>query len=115
MGAHKKVHIRQISKNENVAKRWQQRHGRKPEEEDVEAMFQEFIPLQIGCLAQYADLIPGTLGAVAEFRRRGAHQLQEPITATLLVFSPPIVAFADFCDCASRGPDSDGLRGSAPR
>src|SRR6266567_1272680 len=57
MGAHKKVHIRQISKNENVAKRWQQRHGRKPNEEDIEAMFQ--------------DLIPGTLGAVAEFRRRG--------------------------------------------
>ena len=71
MGAHKKVHIRQISKNENVAKRWQQRHGRKPDEDDVEAMFREFIPLQLGCLAQYADLIPGTLGAVAEFRRRG--------------------------------------------
>ncbi len=71
MGAHKKVHIRQISKNESVAKRWQQRHGRKPEEEDIEAMFQEFIPLQLGCLAQYAELIPGTLEAVAEFRRRG--------------------------------------------
>jgi len=70
MGAHKKVHIRQISKNENVAKRWQQRHGRKPNEEDIEAMFQEFIPLQLGCLTQYADLIPGTLEAVAEFRRR---------------------------------------------
>ena len=32
MGAHKKVHIRQISKNENVAKRWEQKHGRKPNE-----------------------------------------------------------------------------------
>lgn len=71
MGAHKKVHIRQISKNENVAKRWEQQHGRKPNEGDVEAMFKDFIPLQLQCLDQYADLIPGTLEAVAEFRRAG--------------------------------------------
>lgn len=71
MGAHKKVHIRQITKNEAVAKRWEQKHGRKPGEDDVEAMFKDFVPLQLQCLAQYADLIPGTLEAVAEFRRRG--------------------------------------------
>lgn len=71
MGAHKKVHIRQITRNENVAGRWEQKHGRKPDEADVDAMFQEFIPLQLQCLARYADLIPGTLEAVAEFRRRG--------------------------------------------
>ncbi len=71
MGAHKKVHIRQISKDEAVAARWEKKHGRKPNEADVEAMFKDFIPLQLQCLAQYADLIPGTLEAVAEFRRRG--------------------------------------------
>jgi phosphonoacetaldehyde hydrolase len=71
MGAHKQVHIRQISKNENVARRWQQKHGRQPNETDVDAMFKDFIPLQLQCLAQYADLIPGTLEAVADFRRRG--------------------------------------------
>ena len=71
MGAHKRVHIRQITKNESVAKRWEQKYGRKPNEDDVEAMFKDFIPLQLQCLAQYSDLIPGTLEAVAEFRRRG--------------------------------------------
>jgi phosphonoacetaldehyde hydrolase len=71
MGAHKKVHIRQIAKSESVTRRWEQRHGRKPGETDVEAMFKEFVPLQLQCLAQYADLIPGTLDAVADFRRRG--------------------------------------------
>ena len=40
-------------------------------EQDVEAMFKDFIPLQLQCLADYADLIPGTLEAVADFRRRG--------------------------------------------
>ena len=34
-------------------------------------MFQEFVPLQLDCLADYADLIPGTLEAVADFRARG--------------------------------------------
>jgi len=71
MGAHKKVHIRSIAKNENVAKRWAQKHGRQPNEDDIEAMFRDFIPRQLACLAQYADLIPGTLETVAEFRRRG--------------------------------------------
>jgi len=71
MGAHKKVHIEQISRMGRVARRWEQVHGRRPVEEDVDAMFAEFVPLQLACLADYADLIPGTLEAVAEFRRRG--------------------------------------------
>lgn len=71
MGAHKKVHIRTIAENESVAQRWEEVHGRKPNECDVEEMFREFIPLQLACLADYAELIPGTLETVAECRRRG--------------------------------------------
>lgn len=71
MGAHKKVHIRKISQLETVHDRWQQAHGRPPNEDDVEAMFQDFVPLQMDVLADYADLIPGTLDAVQEFRARG--------------------------------------------
>ncbi|GMR22448.1 MAG: phosphonoacetaldehyde hydrolase [Acidobacteriota bacterium] len=71
MGAHKKVHIRELSLAEDVAARWQEVHGRKPSEDDVEAMFQDFVPLQLECLADYADLIPGTVEAVARFRKRG--------------------------------------------
>lgn len=33
-------------------------------------MFADFIPLQLACLARYADLIPGTVQTVAQFRRR---------------------------------------------
>ncbi len=71
MGAHKKVHIRKISQLPEVNQRWQAALGRQPNEEDIEGMFQEFIPLQLACLADYADLIPGTLEAVADFRKRG--------------------------------------------
>jgi phosphonoacetaldehyde hydrolase len=71
MGAHKKVHIRQISRNETVAKKWQEVHGRTPREEDVEKMFTDFVPLQCDCLANYAELIPGTVDTVAEIGKRG--------------------------------------------
>jgi phosphonoacetaldehyde hydrolase len=71
MGAHKKVHIRQISQIDAVRERWQDAHNRPPNEDDIEAMFQEFIPLQLDCLADYADLIPGALEAVQDFRDRG--------------------------------------------
>ncbi len=71
MGAHKKVHIRKISQIEAVRDRWQEVHGRYPNESDVEAMFAEFIPRQLEVLADYADLIPGTTDAVAEFRKMG--------------------------------------------
>jgi phosphonoacetaldehyde hydrolase len=71
MGAHKKVHIRKITEIDAVRERWQTAHGRLPSEADVETMFQKFVPLQLDCLANYADLIPGTLEAVADFRCRG--------------------------------------------
>jgi phosphonoacetaldehyde hydrolase len=71
MGAHKKVHIRMISQMASVQKMWEEVHGRRPAEEDVEAMFEDFVPLQLRCLADYADLIPGTIEAIADFRRRG--------------------------------------------
>ncbi|HXX82411.1 MAG TPA: phosphonoacetaldehyde hydrolase [Casimicrobiaceae bacterium] len=72
MGAHKKVHIQKISQLESVRRRWQDAHGRAPNEADVDAMFADFVPLQLACLSQYSTLIPGTLEVVAELRRRGA-------------------------------------------
>jgi phosphonoacetaldehyde hydrolase len=71
MGAHKKVHIRKISKIPRVAAAWESACGRACTEQDVEAMFEDFVPLQLDCLTDYADLIPGTLEAVEKFRARG--------------------------------------------
>ncbi len=71
MGAHKKVHIRKISQIESVHQRWEETYNQPPQESDIDAMFEAFVPLQLSCLAEYADLIPGTLETVAEFRKRG--------------------------------------------
>ncbi|HOH30838.1 MAG TPA: phosphonoacetaldehyde hydrolase [Candidatus Hydrogenedentes bacterium] len=71
MGAHKRVHIQQISQQDGVRERWAAAHGKPPTEEDVDRMFTEFVPAQLKVLAEYADLIPGTLQACANFRLRG--------------------------------------------
>jgi phosphonoacetaldehyde hydrolase len=71
MGAHKRVHIQRITEIEAVRQRWQKAHGKPPGDADVEAMFQAFIPLQLACLSQYSQLIPGTLEAIKAMRGRG--------------------------------------------
>ncbi|MBI3373292.1 MAG: phosphonoacetaldehyde hydrolase [Betaproteobacteria bacterium] len=71
MGAHKRVHIQRISELDSVRRRWQETHARPPNDNDVSAMFAEFVPLQLECLSRYSALIPGTLEAIAELRSRG--------------------------------------------
>jgi phosphonoacetaldehyde hydrolase len=71
MGAHKRVHILQISQSDAVRKRWTEVHGAPPTEADVDKMFEAFIPAQLKVLGDYADLVPGCLEAIADFRSRG--------------------------------------------
>jgi len=71
MGLHKRDHIQAISRMEEVAALWQEVHGRPVTEADVDEMFADFQPLQLQCLADYADLIPGTLETVAALREQG--------------------------------------------
>ncbi|OGL30210.1 MAG: phosphonoacetaldehyde hydrolase [Candidatus Rokubacteria bacterium RIFCSPLOWO2_12_FULL_73_47] len=70
MGAHKRVHIQQVTELDAVRARWQARHGRPPGEADVDRMFADFVPLQLECLSEYSTLIPGTLEVVAALRAR---------------------------------------------
>lgn len=71
MGAHKRVHIQQISRIDSVRRRWLEKHGAEPTENDVDRMFADFVPLQLACLSDYSKLIPGTLEVIGECRRRG--------------------------------------------
>jgi phosphonoacetaldehyde hydrolase len=71
MGAHKKVHIQRITQLDSVRRRWREAHDRLPDEDDVAAMFEDFVPLQLECLSSYSALIPGTLDVVAALRRKG--------------------------------------------
>jgi phosphonoacetaldehyde hydrolase len=71
MGLHKREHIKAISQQGEVAIRWQQVHGKPVTEQDIDEMFADFQPLQMQCLADYADLIPGTLDTIAALRLQG--------------------------------------------
>jgi phosphonoacetaldehyde hydrolase len=71
MGAHKRVHIQRITELPAVRERWTKAHGKPPGDGDVEAMFTDFVPLQLACLSDYSQLIPGTLDAVKAMRGRG--------------------------------------------
>jgi phosphonoacetaldehyde hydrolase len=71
MGAHKKVHIGLITEIASVRKRWVEVKGSEPNEDDVLRMFERFVPLQEACLAEYCELIPGTLEVIEACRERG--------------------------------------------
>ncbi|MGE3741503.1 MAG: phosphonoacetaldehyde hydrolase [Geminicoccaceae bacterium] len=71
MGAHKRVHIQKITQLDSVRKRWQDKHGRLPTEKDVDKMFEDFVPLQVKCLSDYSEMIPGALKTVKAMRDRG--------------------------------------------
>lgn len=71
MGMHKRDHIRTMTRMPAVAARWTEVHGAFCSEADVEAMFEEFVPMQLDCLLDYNDLTPGTLEAQDFLRARG--------------------------------------------
>lgn len=71
MGAHKRVHIQRICELDSVRRRWREAYGRDPGDGDVEAMFEDFVPLQLACLSEYSALIPGAREIVEACRMRG--------------------------------------------
>ena len=70
MGAHKRVHIGLICEIPSVRRRWVEKHGVEPTDDDVGRMFADFVPMQEACLSEYSQLIPGTLEVIAECRKR---------------------------------------------
>ena len=71
MGLPKKDHIRKILALAKVLDAWRALHGSSPLESDVDNIYQRFVPLQLACLGEYSDLIPGVLDSVKRFRERG--------------------------------------------
>jgi phosphonoacetaldehyde hydrolase len=71
MGLAKRDHIRCLLRETVVMEAWQARYHRSATESDVEALYQDFIPLQMSCLLDYATVIDGVIPAVAELRSRG--------------------------------------------
>ncbi len=71
MGVEKREHVARVARMGSVSARFRAVHGRDPSEEDIEAVYQVAVPLQIACLPDYSDLIPGALDVVTELQARG--------------------------------------------
>ena len=71
MGLMKKDHLRAIASNPEVSQEWLKVHGQPIGEVEIDQMFAQFIPMQVACLKEYADVIPGVVEAIAAFRENG--------------------------------------------
>jgi phosphonoacetaldehyde hydrolase len=71
MGLMKKDHLRAIAYHPEVNRQWREVHGQPVTEADINAMFAEFVPMQMACLEEYADVIPGVPEAITAFHHMG--------------------------------------------
>ncbi|MFZ5881962.1 MAG: phosphonoacetaldehyde hydrolase [Chloroflexota bacterium] len=71
MGLMKKDHLRTILARPSVAEAWKAAHGAPATEADIKDLFENFIPLQLSVLKDYADPIPGLLDVMEELRSQG--------------------------------------------
>lgn len=71
MGLPKKEHIRGILSMPRVCEVWVRKYQHAPADADVDAIYDEFIPLQFSCLLDHSAVISGVTGTVANLRARG--------------------------------------------
>ncbi len=71
MGMAKRDHIAAIAAMPEVATAWRETCGRECGEDDITAMYADFLPLQKETLKEHSGVIAGVPEAVAECRRMG--------------------------------------------
>lgn len=71
MGMGKWDHIRALCSTPAIAERYRDRFGRLPTDEDVTAIYERFMPLQLEKIGVHSALIPGALDAIASLRGKG--------------------------------------------
>ncbi|CAL1535660.1 unnamed protein product [Lymnaea stagnalis] len=75
MGLRKDLHIKAITEMPEVRQRWKEVHGKYPDQSSVDAMFKDFVPMQIAALSQYSELIPGAAEAVRILKKEFGCQI----------------------------------------
>jgi phosphonoacetaldehyde hydrolase len=71
MGLRKDLHIKALTEDPVIHERWKSIKGRYPDQGDVDAMFADFVPLQLDCLRKYATLLPGVAEVTQRLQKRG--------------------------------------------
>jgi phosphonoacetaldehyde hydrolase len=71
MGRPKWDHIDAMLRQPRICKLWAQRHGKAPSNEDVDAIYKVFVPMNEDIVHNFADLVPGTVEVTSALRQRG--------------------------------------------
>jgi phosphonoacetaldehyde hydrolase len=71
MGMGKWDHIRTLCDIPAISERYKKAFGRVPSDDDVTAIYERFMPLQIEKIALHSALIPGALATITGLRQQG--------------------------------------------
>ena len=71
MGLRKDLHIKALTEVPEIRERWREDKGAHPDQSDVDAMFADFVPLQLAGLPQYSTLLPGVATTTAKLQADG--------------------------------------------
>ena len=71
MGLRKDLHIKMLTEEPEIRDRWAAIHGKAPDQGNVDAMFADFVPMQLECLRQYTTLLPGVAEMSQAIQKQG--------------------------------------------
>ena len=71
MGLRKDLHIKELTQVPEIAERWKGVHGSYPDQGSVDAMFADFVPMQLACLREYTALLPHVAEVTQKFQKDG--------------------------------------------
>ncbi len=71
MGLRKDLHIKSLTEVPEIAERWKGVHGNHPRQPEVDAMFADFVPMQLECLREYTTLLPGVAETTQKLQAEG--------------------------------------------
>lgn len=71
MGLRKDLHIAALIEQPAIRERWQRVNGKFPDRDDIDHMYADFVPMQLGCLRRYAKLLPGVVDTIGTLQARG--------------------------------------------
>jgi phosphonoacetaldehyde hydrolase len=71
MGLRKDLHIKSLTEVPEIAERWKGVHGTHPGQPEVDAMFADFVPMQLECLREYTTLLPAVAETTQKLQAEG--------------------------------------------
>ena len=71
MGLRKDLHIKALTEVDEIKERWKGVHGKYPDQDDVDKMFADFVPMQLACLRKYTNLLPGVADVTQRMQKQG--------------------------------------------